>query len=51
MAAGMIYWLLPRLWSKPLYSTALANLHFWIGLVGILLYVARDVDERHHPGR
>jgi len=40
MAAGMIYWLLPRLWSKPLYSTALANLHFWIGLVGILLYVS-----------
>jgi cytochrome c oxidase cbb3-type subunit I/II len=40
MAAGLIYWLLPRLWNKPLYSTALANLHFWIGLVGILLYVA-----------
>jgi cytochrome c oxidase cbb3-type subunit I/II len=40
MAAGMIYWLLPRLWSKPLYSTALANLHFWIGLVGILLYAS-----------
>jgi cytochrome c oxidase cbb3-type subunit I/II len=40
MAAGMIYWLLPRLWNKPLHSTALANLHFWIGTVGILLYVA-----------
>jgi len=40
MAAGMIYWLLPRLWSKPLYSVGLANLHFWIGTVGILLYVA-----------
>lgn len=40
MAAGMIYWLLPRLWNKPLYSTTLANLHFWTGLVGILLYVA-----------
>ncbi len=40
MAAGMIYWLLPRLWNKPLYSTALANLHFWLGTVGILLYVA-----------
>jgi cytochrome c oxidase cbb3-type subunit I/II len=36
----MTYWLLPRLWNKPLYSTSLANLHFWIGLVGILLYVA-----------
>ena len=40
MAAGMIYWLLPRLWKRQLYSTALANVHFWIGLVGILLYVA-----------
>jgi cytochrome c oxidase cbb3-type subunit I/II len=40
MAAGMIYWMLPRLWNKPLYSTSLANLHFWTGTVGILLYVA-----------
>jgi cytochrome c oxidase cbb3-type subunit I/II len=40
MAAGMIYWLVPRLWSKPLHSVGLANLHFWIGLVGILLYVS-----------
>jgi cytochrome c oxidase cbb3-type subunit I/II len=40
MAAGMIYWLLPRLWNKPLHSIPLANLHFWIATVGILLYVA-----------
>src|SRR5688500_19546131 len=40
MAAGMIYWLLPRLWNKPLHSTSLANIHFWLGTVGILLYVA-----------
>jgi cytochrome c oxidase cbb3-type subunit I/II len=40
MAAGMTYWLLPRLWNKPLHSVALANLHFWVGLVGILLYVS-----------
>jgi cytochrome c oxidase cbb3-type subunit I/II len=40
MAAGMIYWLLPRLWSKPLHSVSLANLHFWLGTVGILLYIA-----------
>jgi cytochrome c oxidase cbb3-type subunit I/II len=40
MAAGMIYWLLPKLWNRPLYSQSLANLHFWTGLVGILLYVA-----------
>jgi cytochrome c oxidase cbb3-type subunit I/II len=40
MAAGMTYWLLPRLWSKPLHSVSLANLHFWLGTVGILLYVS-----------
>lgn len=40
MAAGMIYWLVPRLWNKPLHSVSLANIHFWIGTVGILLYVA-----------
>ncbi len=39
MAAGMFYWLAPRLWKTKLWSTALANMHFWIGLVGILLYV------------
>ena len=40
MAAAVFYWLVPRLWNKPLYSQALANFHFWIGLVGILLYVS-----------
>jgi cytochrome c oxidase cbb3-type subunit I/II len=40
MAAGMFYWLVPRLWNKPLHSQSLANLHFWIGLTGILLYVS-----------
>jgi cytochrome c oxidase cbb3-type subunit I/II len=41
MAAGMFYWLAPRLWRREkLYSTSLANMHFWVGTVGILLYVA-----------
>ncbi len=40
MAAGMIYWLVPRLWNKPLHSVALANFHFLIGIFGILMYVA-----------
>ncbi len=40
MAAGMFYFLAPRLWSKPLHSKSLANLHFWLGLFGILMYVA-----------
>jgi cytochrome c oxidase cbb3-type subunit I/II len=40
MAAGMFYWLAPRLWNRPLHSIAAANMHFWLGLVGILLYVS-----------
>lgn len=40
MAAGMFYWLAPRLWKTKLWSTSLANMHFWIGTVGILIYVA-----------
>lgn len=40
MAAGMFYFLAPRLWRTKLYSVPLANMHFWIGTVGILLYVA-----------
>ncbi len=39
MAAGMFYYLVPRLWNKKLYSNTLANLHFWIGLIGILFYI------------
>ena len=40
MAAGMFYFLVPRMWKTKLHSVALANMHFWLGLVGILLYVA-----------
>jgi cytochrome c oxidase cbb3-type subunit I/II len=39
MTFGMIYWLLPKLWKRPLYSVALANTQFWMGLLGIVLYV------------
>ena len=40
MAAGMIYWMVPRLWKTRLHSEGWANMHFWIGLIGILIYVA-----------
>lgn len=40
MAAGMFYWMAPRMWKTKLWSPGLANLHFWTALVGILLYVA-----------
>ena len=35
---GMLYWLVPRLYGTTLYSRKLANLHFWIGTLGIVFY-------------
>ena len=35
---AMIYYLVPKLWNTKLYSVKLATVHFWIGLMGILLY-------------
>ncbi|MCJ1806294.1 cytochrome-c oxidase, cbb3-type subunit I [Flavobacterium covae] len=38
MTFGIIYWLLPRLTKTQLYSQKLANFHFWIGTLGIIMY-------------
>ena len=35
---GMIYFLVPKLFKTKLYSLGLANLHFWVGTLGIILY-------------
>lgn len=35
---GMIYYLVPRMFKTQLYSLKLANFHFWIGTLGIILY-------------
>ena len=35
---GMLYWLVPRLYGTKLYSVKLANMHFWIGTLGIIIY-------------
>ncbi|MBK7881164.1 MAG: cytochrome-c oxidase, cbb3-type subunit I [Saprospiraceae bacterium] len=35
---GMLYWLVPRIYNTKLYSTRLANTHFLIGVIAILLY-------------
>ena len=39
MVFGMVYWLAPRLYQSPLWSPKLATTHFWLGTVGILLYI------------
>jgi len=35
---GMIYWLIPRMTKTKLFSEKLANFHFWVGTLGIVLY-------------
>lgn len=35
---GILYWLIPRMWKTEIYSKSLANFHFWIGTLGILIY-------------
>ena len=36
---GMLYWMVPRLYGTTLWSKKLAEYHFWIGFLGILVYV------------
>jgi len=35
---AMLYWLIPRLVKTTIYSVKLANVHFWVGTLGIVLY-------------
>jgi cytochrome c oxidase cbb3-type subunit I/II len=39
MVFAMLYYLVPKLWRTELYSQRLANIHFWTGTIGIMLYV------------
>lgn len=35
---GMLYWMWPRIFKTTIYSTKLANTHFWLGTLGIIFY-------------
>lgn len=37
---GILYWLVPRMWNTNLFSRKLANFHFWIGTLGIVVYAS-----------
>jgi cytochrome c oxidase cbb3-type subunit I/II len=37
---GILYWLIPRMFKTKLYSRKLANVHFWLGTLGIVFYAA-----------
>jgi cytochrome c oxidase cbb3-type subunit 1 len=36
---GTLYYMIPRLWHTELYSVRLANAHFWVATLGLVLYV------------
>ncbi|HMV34390.1 MAG TPA: cytochrome-c oxidase, cbb3-type subunit I [Turneriella sp.] len=38
IAASMLYYIIPRIYNRPLHSLKLANFHFWIGTIGIVFY-------------
>ena len=35
---GMVYWLVPKMFKTRMHSIPLANFHFWVGTLGIVLY-------------
>ena len=35
---GMLYWMIPRMFNTQLYSRRWANIHFWLGTLGIIFY-------------
>lgn len=39
LTAGMLYFLVPRLWNTQIYSKALATIQFWTATIGIVLYI------------
>jgi cytochrome c oxidase cbb3-type subunit I/II len=36
---GILYWLVPKLWQTKIWSKSMANAHFWLGTLGIVIYV------------
>jgi len=39
MTFGCLYWLVPKLYGTKLHSDKWATTHFWLGTIGIVLYI------------
>jgi cytochrome c oxidase cbb3-type subunit 1 len=39
ISIGSMYYLLPRLYGRPVYKNSLIELHFWTATIGIVLYI------------
>jgi cytochrome c oxidase cbb3-type subunit 1 len=40
VSLGTMYYLIPRLFGRELYSLKLVEVHFWVATVGIVLYIS-----------
>jgi cytochrome c oxidase cbb3-type subunit 1 len=40
VSMGSLYYLIPRVFGRELYSLALVELHFWVATIGVVLYIA-----------
>jgi len=40
ISMGAMYYLIPRLFGRQLYSSRLVEVHFWTATIGIVLYIA-----------
>jgi cytochrome c oxidase cbb3-type subunit 1 len=40
VSIGAMYYMIPRLFGRELYSVKLAELHFWVSTIGIVLYIS-----------
>jgi len=39
LVAGILFYLVPKLWNTELYSKKLANQQFWLATIGLVLYI------------
>jgi cytochrome c oxidase cbb3-type subunit I/II len=39
LTAGMIYFIVPRIWKTEIHSEKLANAQFWTATIGLVLYI------------
>jgi cytochrome c oxidase cbb3-type subunit 1 len=37
---GAMYYLIPKLWNREIYSIKLVEVHFWVSTIGVVLYIA-----------
>ena len=50
-ACASIYYVIPKIYGTTIYREKIANIHFWLVMVGQLALLDDHVDHRHPAGR